>query len=355
MTPIAEPSTPSSQSFFMPAEWEKHSSTWLAWPINVDTWKLNDLRELENIYIEIIHCLVTGERINILIENQSSQKRVTSLLDASGLDTKKIYFHEILTNDAWIRDFGPNFIVRESSAGRQIAINRWQFNSWGEKYAWEKDNAAGEKIIRKSKLTWFDPNVVLEGGAIDVNGRGICLTTSTCLLNTNRNGGLSSEQMEKYLKDYLGIKKIIWLDGALKGDDTDGHIDNLARFVNPSTIVYVSEEDENDENYLNLKRIEETLKKARDLDGKPFEVIPLPMPRAIKENNFRLPASYANFYIGNNAVLVPAFNDSNDVLTQKILKKYFPQKKIVPIDSRIIIKGQGGIHCITQQQPMHSD
>ncbi len=133
--------------------------------------------------------------------------------------------------------------------------------------------------------------------------------------------------MEKYLKDYLGIKKIIWLDGALKGDDTDGHIDNLARFVNPSTIVYVSEEDENDENYLNLKRIEETLKKARDLDGKPFEVIPLHMPRAIKENNFRLPASYANFYIGNNAVLVPAFNDSNDVITQKILKKYFPQKK----------------------------
>jgi agmatine deiminase len=145
------------------------------------------------------------------------------------------------------------------------------------------------------------------------------------------------------------------LDGVLKGDDTDGHIDNLARFVNPSTIVYVSEEDENDENYLNLKRIEETLKKARDLDGNPFEVIPLPMPRAIKENNFRLPASYANFYIGNNAVLVPAFNDSNDIITQKTLKKYFPKKKIVPIDSRIIIKGQGGIHCITQQQPMHSD
>jgi len=355
MTPIPEPSTPSSQSFFMPAEWEQHSSTWLAWPINLDTWKADDLREVENVYIEIIRSLVTGEHINILIENESSQNRITSLLDAIGLNTKKISFHKILTNDAWIRDFGPNFIVRESSTGREIAINRWQFNSWGEKYHWEKDNEAGEKIVRESKLTWFDPKIVLEGGAIDVNGRGICLTTSSCLLNTNRNGGLSSEKMEKYLKSYLGIKKIIWLDGVLKGDDTDGHIDNLARFVNPSTIVYISEEDESDENYLGLKGIEETLKKARDLDGKPFVVIPLPMPRAIKENNFRLPASYANFYIGNNAVLVPAFNDSNDVIAQRTLKTCFPKKQIVPIDSRILIKGQGGIHCITQQQPMHSD
>ena len=355
MTPIRKPSTPSSQRFFMPAEWEQHSSTWMAWPHNADTWKLNDLREVENIYIEIIRILVTGEHINILIENKSSQIRLISLLNASGLNTKKIYFHEILTNDVWIRDFGPNFIVRESSTGRQIAINRWQFNSWGEKYDWGKDNEAGEKIVRESKLTWFDPKIVLEGGAIDVNGKGTCLTTSSCLLNTNRNGGLSAGKMEKYLRSYLGIKKVVWLDGIIKGDDTDGHVDNLARFVNPSTIVYISEKDESDENYLALKGIEETLKNTRDLDGKPFVVIPLPMPRAIKENNFFLPASYANFYIGNNAVLVPAFNDSNDILAQRTLKTCFPQKKIVPIDSRILIKGQGGIHCITQQQPMHSD
>ena len=355
MTPIRKPSTPSSQRFFMPAEWEQHSSTWMAWPHNADTWKLNDLREVENIYIEIIRILVTGEHINILIENKSSQIRLISLLNASGLNTKKIYFHEILTNDVWIRDFGPNFIVRESSTGRQIAINRWQFNSWGEKYDWEKDNEAGEKIVRESKLTWFDPKIVLEGGAIDVNGKGTCLTTSSCLLNTNRNGGLSAEKMEKYLRSYLGIKKVVWLDGIIKGDDTDGHVDNLARFVNPSTIVYTSEEDGSDENYLCLKGIEKILKKARDLNGKPFVVIPLPMPRAIEDNNFRLPASYANFYIGNNAVLVPAFNDSNDVIAQRTLKKCFPQKKIVPIDSRILIKGQGGIHCITQQQPRHSD
>jgi len=355
MTPIPEPSTPSSQSFFMPAEWEQHSSTWLAWPFNVDTWKPDDLCVVENTYLKIIRHLVKGEHINILIEDASSQNRVTSLLNASGLNTKQIHFHEIITNDVWIRDFGPNFIIRESSTGRQIAINRWQFNSWGQKYDWEKDNEACEKIVRESKLPWFDPKIVLEGGAIDVNGKGICLTTSSCLLNTNRNGVLSAEKMEKYLKSYLGIKKIVWLDGALKGDDTDGHVDNLARFVNPSTIVYISEEDKSDANYLGLKDIEETLKKARDLDGKPFALIPLPMPGVIKDDNFRLPASYANFFIGNNAVLVPEFNDSKDVIAQKTLKACFPKKEIVPIDSRILIKGQGGIHCITQQQPMHSD
>ena len=355
MTPIPEPSTPSSQSFFMPAEWEQHSSTWLAWPHNIDTWEPNDLLEVENIYIEIIRNLVIGERINILVENEYSRYRVTSLLKASGSNIKQINFHEIVTNDAWIRDFGPNFIVRESSRGRQIAINRWQFNSWGKKYDWKKDNEAGNKIAQESKLTWFNPNIVLEGGSIDVNGRGICLTTSSCLLNPNRNGGLSSKKMEKYLENYLGVNKVIWLDGTLKGDDTDGHVDNLARFVNPSTIVYVSEKNKRDENYLCLKKVEDTLKNSKDLDGKPFDIISLPIPRAIKDDNFRLPASYANFYIGNNAVLVPAFNDSNDVIAQKTLKTCFPKKQIIPIDSRILIKGQGGIHCITQQQPMYSD
>ncbi len=352
MIQLPKLSTPSSLGFFMPAEWEQHLSTWLAWPHNLDTWESHDLREVENVYIKIIQNLITGELINILIENKSFQKRIISLLNSSELNTKQIYFHEILTNDAWIRDFGPNFIVRKSSSGKQTAINRWQFNSWGEKYPWQKDNEANDKIIRKSKITYFDPKIVLEGGAIDVNGEGTCLTTSTCLLNLNRNGGLSVEKMEKYLKNYLGVKKIIWLNGNLKGDDTDGHVDNLARFVNRTTIVYISEKDKTNENFLSLKGIEESLKKARNPDGKPFLLIPLPMPRKIKDNNFHLPASYANFYIGNNAVLLPAFNDPNDKVAQDILQLCFPRKKIVPIDSRILIKGLGGVHCITQQQPM---
>jgi len=355
MTQLPKLSTPSAQGFFMPAEWEQHFSTWLAWPHNLDTWESDDLREVEKVYMEIIHNLITGERINILIENKSFQKRIISLLISRGLNTKQIYFHEILTNDAWIRDFGPNFIVRKSSSGRQIAINLWQFNSWGEKYPWQKDNEVSNKIISESKITYFNPKIVLEGGSIDVNGEGTCLTTSTCLLNLNRNGNLTVEKMEEYLKSYMGVKKIIWLKGTLKGDDTDGHVDNLARFVNHTTIVYVSEKDESNENYLSLKGIEESLKKARDPNGKPFKLIPLPMPRKIKDNNFYLPASYANFYIGNNAVLLPAFNNPNDKIAQNILQSCFPRKKIVLIDSRILIKGLGGIHCITQQQPMYTE
>jgi len=341
--------------------------------------------------------LIEGEIVKSTVVFRGRRMLITEIYDGTGRLTMRMFHfafaqHKNLKEGYKIRCFGS---IRHGPKGKEMIHPQYQVFSKGDeieiedhltpiypstsnlqqgrirkmiqesilycqkndllKEYWEKDNEAGEKIVRESKLTWFDPKIVLEGGAIDVNGRGICLTTSSCLLNTNRNGGLSSEKMEKYLKSYLGIKKIIWLDGVLKGDDTDGHVDNLARFVNPSTIVYISEEDESDENYLGLKGIEETLKKARDLDGKPFVVIPLPMPRAIKDNNFRLPASYANFYIGNNAVLVPAFNDSNDVIAQRTLKTCFPQKKIVPIDSRILIKGQGGIHCITQQQPMHSD
>ena len=351
---MLENSPPSSLKYFMPAEWEPHSSTWLAWPHNLETWRPDDLHEIENIYIEIIRNLIDGERINILVNEEISRHRVTSLLHFNRVSTDCVHFYTIPTDDAWIRDFGPNFITRETPIGRQIAVNRWRFNSWGEKYPWEKDQKAGFEIVRETKLPWFDPEIVLEGGAIDVNGKGTCLTTSSCLLNTNRNGGLSIKEMEKYLISYLGVKNIIWLNGVLKGDDTDGHVDNLARFVNPTTIVYIAEGDKNDDNYFKLKSIAETLKEAKNHDGKPFTIISLPTPRAIKYKNIRLPASYANFYIGNRAVLVPAFNDPNDEIAKKILKLHFPTRKTILIDSRILIKGQGGIHCITQQQPAHS-
>ena len=201
---------------------------------------------------------------------------------------------------------------------------------------------------------WFNPGVVLEGGAIDVNGKGVCLTTTSCLLNKNRNNSLKINDAEDYLKKFLGVKIIIWLDGSLEGDDTDGHIDNLARFVNPKTIVYTTDQNENGPNYKNLKLIPKALKEAKNLDGKPFNIIPLPTPNSIKHKNSYLPASYANFYIGNSSVLVPAFNDPNDEIAKNILKSCFPTRKITLIDSRILIRGQGGVHCITQQQPAHS-
>ena len=353
MTRAPESSTPLSLDFFMPAEWEPHSSTWLAWPHNTETWELKDLIKVEDVYVEIIKNLIIGENINVLVHDEYTQHRITSLLQNIPLKKKHIFFHQIATNDSWIRDFGPNFIVRESSSGRQVAINRWLFNSWGKKYPWKSDNEAGLIIARESNLAWFDPRIVLEGGAIDVNGKGTCLAAISSLLNTNRNGALSKKQMEYYLKNFLGIEKTIWLNATIKGDDTDGHIDNLARFVNPTTIVYVSEDSKEDVNYTDLKKIEETLKKACDQYGKPFTAIPLPMPKIIKDKNLHIPASYTNFFIGNSAVLVPAFQDPNDKIAQDILKIYFPQKKIIPIDSRILIKGQGGIHCITQQQPIN--
>jgi len=355
MTLPPENFVPSSQNFFMPAEWELHSSTWLVWPHNKKTWDSNDLIDVESAYIDIIRNLVVHENINILVCDEQSKVRVTSLLNINKVNSKHIFFYKISTNDVWIRDFGPNFVVRDTSVGRQIAINHWHFNSWGQKYPWEKDNEAGYKIVCESNFRWFNPKIILEGGAIDVNGKGTCLTTTSCLLNPNRNKGLSQKRMEEYLKNHLGVNNIIWLSGKLIGDDTDGHIDNIARFITPTTIVYISEKNKQDDNYLSLKKVEETLKKAKDQDGKPFNLISLPMPHEIKDKDFRFPASYANFYIGNNVVLVPAFNDPNDYVVKEVLKAQFTDKKITLIDSRILIKGQGGIHCITQQQPKHSN
>ena len=354
MIHMLESSTPASLGYFMPAEWEPHSDTWLAWPHNLDTWSKDDLHKVENIYVEIIRNLIDGERINILINDEHYKYKIITLLHREKINFDPIRFHKIPTDDVWIRDFGPNFLARETLTGRQIAVNRWRFNSWGEKYPWKRDDNAEREIVREVKLPWFNPGITLEGGAIDVNGKGSCLTTSSCLLNYNRNGNLSMENMEIYLKDYLGVNNIIWLNGALQGDDTDGHIDNLARFVNPTTIVYISEEDKNDVNYLNIKSIAASLKEASNQDGAPFTTIPLPMPRAIRHNSFQLPASYANFYIGNHTVLVPAFNDPSDEIAENILKACFPKRKIVRIDSRVLIKGQGGLHCITQQQPTSS-
>ncbi len=354
MTHMLESSTPDSLGYYMPAEWETHSDTWLAWPHNLETWNEYDLHEVEKVYVEIIRNLIDGERISILINDESYQYKISTMLHREKISTDSVRFHLIPTDDAWARDFGPNFVARKTPIGRQIAVNRWRFNSWGKKYPWEKDDQAQREIVREVKLPWFDPGIVLEGGAVDVNGKGVCLTTISCLLNPNRNGAKSQEEMEKYLKDYLGAHKVIWLDAGIEGDDTDGHIDNLARFINPTTIAYVSETNRNDANYSRLKSIPETLKNATDQDDKPFNLVALPMPAAIKHGTTRLPASYANFYIGNHSVLVPSFLQSRDEKVTSILKPYFPRKKVIPIDSRILIKGQGGIHCITQQQPAHS-
>ena len=332
----------------MPAEWELHAGTWLTWPHNQETWSEQSMDQVELDYLQIVKALAQEEKSNILIQNKSAQDKLYKRLQSNGVNMDNIFFYDIPTNDSWIRDYGPNFVVR----GKDVAINDWDFDSWGRKYKWELDDLACSIIAEQLQLQSFKPGIVLEGGAIEVNGLGTCLTTDSCVLNPNRNHGIRRELMEKFFNDYLGISKTIWLHGELEGDDTDGHIDNLARFVNPTTIVCALEENEKDANFLGLKHNHDRLRAAKDQDGNSFQVIPLPMPNYVGSEEERLPASYANFYISNNSVLVPIYDQPNDQKALDLLIHLFPERQIIPIQCKTLIWGLGGIHCLTQQQPI---
>lgn len=347
---MPDPSLPASLGYNMPAEWEPHAATWLTWPHNPQTWPGQDMVEVESAYLEMIRALAPGETVNILVRDDATKNRVLDELKRDALSS--VVLHIIPTNDSWARDYGPNFLVRTKANGREVALNKWNFNSWGGKYNWEKDNEAGSRIAALTGHKRFDPGIILEGGAIEVNGAGVCLTTESCLLNPNRNTGLGRGEMETYLKNYLGVQKIIWLNGDMEGDDTDGHIDNLARFVSPGTILCAYEDDESDPNYAGLKSNYEKLKSATDQDGKPFNIVRLPMPGYVGSETERLPASYANFYIGNHAVLLPMYGHPNDDKARRILQESFPDRKVVGITSHILVWGLGSCHCLTQQQPL---
>lgn len=330
----------------MPAEWETHSGTWLTWPHNPETWPEQDMQQVETEFMGIIRPLAKNESVHILVNDEDMGNAVESTLNVNNVEMKNIFLHDIPTNDSWIRDYGPNFIIQSDG---KVAANDWDFDSWGRKYKWELDDLAGTVIAEESGLHHFKPEIVLEGGAIEVNGAGTCVTTESCILNPNRNNGISRDAMETVLKDYLGISKVIWLHGEMEGDDTDGHIDNLARFVNPTTMVCAVEEDEEDPNYRCLKNNFDHLRSATDQDDNLFEIVALPMPGYI--GSPRLPASYANFYIANKSVLVPVYGHSNDKRALSILEPLFPEREIIPIPSTTLILGLGGVHCLTQQQP----
>lgn len=330
----------------MPAEWETHSGTWLTWPHNPETWPEQDMQQVETEFMGIIRPLAKNESVHILVNDEDMGNAVESTLNVNNVEMKNIFLHDIPTNDSWIRDYGPNFIIQSDG---KVAANDWDFDSWGRKYKWELDDLAGTVIAEESGLHHFKPEIVLEGGAIEVNGAGTCVTTESCILNPNRNNGISRDAMETVLKDYLGISKVIWLHGEMEGDDTDGHIDNLARFVNPTTMVCAIEEDEEDPNYRCLKNNFDHLRSATDQDDNLFEIVALPMPGYI--GSPRLPASYANFYIANKSVLVPVYGHPNDKRALSILEPLFPEREIIPIPSTTLILGLGGVHCLTQQQP----
>jgi agmatine deiminase len=345
--PVAEGATPSSLGFAMPAEWAKHESTWLSWPKNPLTFPPEIVSKVELAYVEMIEALARGERVDLLVDDEQTEERVRRTLSA-----KNVSFHIIKSADVWIRDYGPIFVTKDGRGGT-VAATKWEFNAWGNKYDdLLSDNATGLEVAASTGLRVFATGVVLEGGSIDVNGRGTLLTTEQCLLNKNRNPHLVKAQIERLLQEYLGAASVVWLERGVAGDDTDGHVDDIARFVDENTVVCMTEQDPRDANHPALRGNQALLSRHKDDQGRRLEVVPIAMPRAVEGDGGRLPASYANFYIGNAAVLVPVFGDlRRDSAALETLSEFFHGRKVVPVDCRELVYGFGGIHCVTQQQP----
>lgn len=345
--------------FRMPAEWGPHEATWLAWPHNRETWP-GKFEKIPSVWVEIVRSLHEHEKVNILVNDGNAEKSARALLQKKNVWSKNILFYRIPTNDAWIRDYGPIFVNRQqANGGQKRAIVDWIFNAWGER--WDKrplDDVVPKKIAEEFGYPLLEPGIVLEGGSIDVNGKGALLTTESCLLSKTRNPHLDREQIEQYLKNYLGITVVLWLKQGIVGDDTSGHIDDIARFVNENTVVCIYEENTRNKNYSVLKENFELLQNVTDQNGKLFNVVPLPMPNPIAGPTGEgykdewIPASYANFYIANGVVLVPVFNQPTDEKAIKILQKFFPDRRVHGIFASDLVWGLGGIHCVTQQQPL---
>ena len=347
----AGPGTPAALGFRMPAEWEPHAATWLAWPHKEESWPGN-FGPIPRVWVEMVRALAPHEHVNILVNDDGAATGVRRVLDVAQVPARAVSLHVIQTNDAWARDHGPTFISRKIDGRTELAAIDWIYNAWGGKYPpWDADDVVPQKIAPLLGVRLFEPGIVLEGGSIDVNGCGALLTTEACLLNPNRNPDLNRAQIEQYLKDYLGVRHILWLGDGIVGDDTDGHIDDLARFVDPTTVVTVVESNPRDENYDRLQANYERLQAMHDQDGHPLRVLTLPMPEPLYYDGQRLPASYANFYIANGVVLVPVFDDPHDAAAVRTLQEVFPRRRIVGIQSRELVWGLGAFHCVTQQQP----
>jgi agmatine deiminase len=342
--------TPRSEGYAMPAEWAPHDATWLAWPHNRETWPTQLVR-VQEIWLEMIIELARAERVNLLVNNANTENEVAARLRAAGAPMEAISLLRIATVDVWMRDYGPTFVTRNTKE-KPLACNDWIFNGWGGKYrAYEEDDSVAKAIAKRLRIPVFEHPLVLEGGAIEVNGSGICLTTTQCLLNQNRNPHLSQSEIERFLNDTLGTSQVIWLGEGIAGDDTDGHIDDIARFVNPNTVLCVRAASARDENYVPLEENYRRLLAVRDASGAKLEVIPLPSPEPLAYEGARLPASYANFYIANEAVLVPIFGDPADQQALGICRDVFPGRRVVGLHCAEVVAGLGAIHCVTQQQP----
>ncbi|HKD36767.1 MAG TPA: agmatine deiminase family protein [Pirellulales bacterium] len=328
----------------MPAEWEPHTATWLSWPHKLESWP-GKFKPIPPLYARLVRELAASEPVCILAGGHPmAQARVLT----RGVPNVRLF--DVPTDDAWLRDSGPTFLV--GPPGTPPALVDWGYNAWGGKYPpYENDDVIGRLIAPKIGYACYEVEMILEGGAIDGDGHGTILTTEQCLLNPNRNPHLSRHQIEQHLADYLGAREVLWLGGGIVGDDTDGHIDELARFVARRTVVAAVEDDPKDENFAPLADNLARLKSMTDADDQALEVIPLPMPRPIFYEGQRLPASYCNFYIANSLVIVPQFGDPADARAADTLALLFPTRRIVLLPARDLIWGLGAFHCITQQQP----
>ena len=360
--------TPSSLGYSFPPEWAPHRATWFSWPRPEGISFPDKYHTIPENLARIFKEISPRERVEINVPNGNYERIARALLTEHGCPLKNIFFHHIKTNESWCRDHGPAFVQRRVKSGKkETAIVDWGFNAWGGKYPpYDDDDRVPTEIAKELRLPIFYPGsmgvspmssdngkqVIMEGGSVEFNGAGTILTTTQCLLNKNRNPQLSKSQIEQSLKDYYGQRHICWLGNGIAGDDTDGHIDDLARFINPTTIVVGIEEDPKDENHEILQENLKRVRKLKDQDGRPFNIIEIPMPGAVEFDKQRLPATYVNFYFVNGALLVPTFRDKkNDRKTLEIFQKHLPKHEVIGIDCVELIWGLGAIHCLSQQQP----
>lgn len=342
--------TPLELGYSFPAEFAKHASTWLSWPHKEASWP-GKIQTIFSVYATFIRHVASGEIVNINVANQAMEDQARQHLMDAGADLNRIRFHHHPTNDAWCRDHGPAFLVNEQADLRKIIVD-WGYNAWGNKYPpYDLDDTIPTRVASVLDLPVVYPGIVMEGGSVEFNGKGTVLTTTSCLLNPNRNPELVREEIENKLRHFYGVEQVLWLGDGIVGDDTDGHVDDLTRFVNEDTVLTAVESDPTDDNYQPLHENLEQLKHMKLHDGRSLNIIELPMPAPIVYEGQRLPASYANFYIANSCVVVPTFRDKNDDKALRIISDCFPSRDVVGVDSWDMIWGLGSWHCLSQQEP----
>ncbi|SUJ29699.1 Putative agmatine deiminase [Sphingobacterium spiritivorum] len=343
-------STPKALGFSFPAEWAPQEAMWLSWPHKEESWP-GKLETVYAPYAQFIKAVAEAQKVRINVADDEMKQFAWNHLNDAEANLVNIEFYFNPTNDAWCRDHGPAFVLNQNSGEK--AVVDWGYNAWGGKYPpYDLDDVVPTKIAQHFGHRLFTPPIVMEGGSVEFNGAGTVLTTTACLLNENRNPHLNKEQIEQYLLEFYGQDQVLWLGDGIVGDDTDGHIDDITRFINENTVVTVVESNPLDENYLLLQENLETLRSFRLKNGEPLNIITLPMPSPVIHEDTRLPASYANFYIANEVVVVPVFNDVNDEKALAILQECFPTRKVIGINSVDIIWGLGSFHCLSQQEPL---